>query len=67
MTEEYYILNTVKPKYYKTAYPYNLVDPEKIIFTQKKIKILAKSFNSKIKSNQKKGGADSKMEIVFYG
>ncbi len=73
--KEYNILNTVKPKFLRTQYPYNLLDPKKILMTQKKITILAKSF-----ANKKEGGVDksfatkkegdapsSNNPITFYG
>jgi hypothetical protein len=59
--KEYNILNSVKPKFLRTQYPYNLVDPKKIIMTQKKITILAKT------QKEKKGGAEKQTIIYFYG
>ncbi len=60
--KDYNILNTVKPKFLRTQYPYNLVDPKKILLTQKKITILAKSFS---KTDGIKGGKEHL--ITFYG
>lgn len=60
--KEYNILNSVKPKFLRTQYPYNLVDPKKIIMTQKKITILAKS-----QKKEKKGGDERTTPIYFYG
>jgi len=59
--EEYSVLNAIKPTFSKTKYPYNLIDPAKIIFTQKKVEIMAKELSS-----QKKGGYECP-PIVFYG
>lgn len=61
--DEYNILNSVKPKYFKTTYPYSLVDPEKITFTQKKIKLLVKSTTA---DGKKTGGKEVNV-VVFYG
>lgn len=60
--KEYNILNSVKPKFLRTQYPYNLVDPKKIIMTQKKITILAKA-----QKKEKKGGDERTPPIYFYG
>jgi hypothetical protein len=49
--EEYNILNSIKPRHFKTDYPYNLVDPAKILFTRNKIKLL-------VKQTDKKGGKE---------
>ena len=62
--EEYNILNTIKPKFLRSKFPYNWISPEKIILTQKKITILAKEFKSN-KSN--KFGGNIKHSITFYG
>lgn len=72
--EEYNILNTIKPKFLRTRYPYNLVSPEKIILTQKKITIMAKELSSNSKSNSKesnsnkgKFGGSISQPVTFYG
>jgi hypothetical protein len=63
--DEYNILNSIKPKFLKTKYPYNLVSPEKILLTQKKITIMAKELSNQKKTNNKTGG-DIKQQITFY-
>ena len=45
--DSYNILNTIKPKFLITKFPYNLVDPAKIIFTRKKISIIVKKGGGK--------------------
>lgn len=75
--EVYKILNSIKPRYFKTTYPYNLVDPEKIAFTKKKVKILAKEINEKPPKKTKDnapattptvdGGNQYMHAIKFYG
>jgi hypothetical protein len=68
--EEYNILNTIKPKFLRTKYPYNLVSPEKIMLTQKKITIMAKELSpNQSKSNPNKGkfGGSIHPQITFYG
>ena len=57
--EAYNILNTIKPNYMTTKFPYNLVNPAKVIFTRKKISIMVKKL--------KKGGGENKPTIIFYG
>lgn len=61
--EYYNILNAVKPANQRSKYPYSVVDKDKIIFTQKKITIVAKELKSADRG--KSGGAVSK--IRFYG
>lgn len=67
--EEYNILNTIKPKFLRTKYPYNLVSPEKITLTQKKITIMAKELSSNNNPNSNKGklGGSDVVQITFYG
>ncbi len=73
--EEYNILNTVKPAFLRTKFPYNLVDPEKIVLTQKKITILVKELNSTMDATKqdptakkaKHGGGFIVHGITFYG
>lgn len=59
---EYELLNAVKPKILKSQYPYNLVDKTKIVFTQKKITIMAKELKAKTGGNEMPVG-----RIFFYG
>lgn len=67
--EEYNILNSVKPGFLKPKYPFNLVDPKKIMLTQKKITILAKSLELKTNTmnSHKKVGGHNGRHITFYG
>ncbi len=68
--EEYNILNAIKPKFLRTKYPYNFVNPEKIILTQKKITIMAKELSSKqsnSNSDKSKLGGSTPSQITFYG
>ncbi len=62
--EAYNILNTVKPNFLVSKYPYSLVNPAKIILTKKKISIIVKQLKQSSK-NEVKGGSDN--PIVFYG
>jgi hypothetical protein len=64
--DEYEILNAVKPLYLRTQYPYNLVSNNQIVFTQKKITIMAKNTNTTTPV-KKKGGYDANHQIIFYG
>lgn len=62
----YKILNTIVPKYTQTEFPYSEITPDKIIFTKKKIEIIAKKVNDfKNKSIIKGGNRISK--ITIYG
>ena len=60
--EAYNILNTVKPKFLVSKFPYNIVDPAKIIFTRKKITIIVKQ----LKNNKKGGDGESYPLTLFY-
>jgi hypothetical protein len=54
--EAYNILNTIKPNFLVSKFPYNLVNPAKIILTKKKISIIVKQL--KLSHKQKaEGGA----------
>ena len=55
----YVLLNTIKPKYYQTEYPYNSYN---ITFTKKIIDILVKT--QKEKSSKKTGA--SELSICIY-
>jgi hypothetical protein len=60
--EAYNILNTIKPKFLISKFPYNLVNPEKIILTRKKISIMVKRLK------QVEGGrVKEDLRIVLYG
>jgi hypothetical protein len=45
--EGYKILNTLIPEYYKTKYPYDTLTSDKVVFTKKKIEIIAKEMSNK--------------------
>lgn len=62
MSEEYNILNSVKPEYFKTKFPYNLVDPSKILFTANKIKMIVSNLDSK--NTERTGGHSA--STTFY-
>lgn len=65
--DAYNLLNNVKPGFLRPQYPYNLVDPAKIILTQKKITIIAKQLKSKDKKlKSKKGGEVESIQITIY-
>ena len=60
--EAYNILNTIKPKFLISKFPYNLVNSEKIILTRKKISIMVKRLK------QVEGGrVKEDLRIVLYG
>jgi len=69
----YKLLNSVKPVYFQTKFPYNLVTKDKILVTDKKIKIMVKSTHNTNKSGTKSGGGDNRhsahyaQPIIFYG
>lgn len=63
--DEYNILNSIKPAYFRSKFPYNIVDPNKIKFTMKKIEIWAKEEDKN--NTQKKGGVEIYSPIIFYG
>lgn len=62
--DEYNILNTIKPAYFRSKFPYNIVNPEKIKFTMNKIIIWV----AEDKKNYKGGAVkDETIPIRFYG
>ncbi len=64
--EEYNILNSIKPAYFRSRFPYNIIDPKKIKFTMNKIEIWAKE-EDKSNPHAKTGGSVKPIPIKFYG
>jgi hypothetical protein len=67
--EGYHILNSIKPAYFQTKFPYDKITANKVIFTKRKIEIMVKeyeSFKKDKESKKAKSGGGSKM-IIFYG
>jgi hypothetical protein len=58
LIEGYKILNSIKPFYFQTKYPFNNLSVQKVIFTENKIDILAKDYEKFI--NNKKSKDESK-------
>jgi hypothetical protein len=58
----YNILNTIKPKFYQTKFPYNLYDEKKLTFTENVIEIIVKN-KEKINSSKSKKGGDQYIYI----
>ncbi len=54
LIEGYRILNSIKPFYFQTKYPFNAMSPQKIIFTENKIEILAKDYEKFIMDKKSK-------------
>ena len=66
--DEYNILNTIKPAYFRSKFPYNIVNPEKIKFTMNKIVIWAKEDNKKHMGGvQKDPPVLNAQPIEYYG
>lgn len=62
--ENYNILVSIVPSYFRTQFPYSTVDSEKILLTKRKIKLLVKSD----KPDKTLGGKTVKPAITFiYG
>lgn len=61
--EDYKILNSIKPLYFQTKFPFNKLTPEKIQVTKEKVKIIAKQYKS---SKDITGGGTKHNPIVFY-
>lgn len=66
--EMYNILNTIKPNYAKTKFPYNYWTPEKIFETQKIVKMISskdkKFLISTTRAKKKRGGMTNLIYIV---
>lgn len=66
--EIYNILNTIKPDYMKTKFPYNYWSTEKIFETQKIVKMISskdkKLLISVTSAKKKKGGMTSLIYII---
>jgi len=65
----YHILNSIKPVYFQTKFPYDKITPSKIVFTKRKIEIMSKEYekfkkSKKTKSNKEHIGGYNK--IVIY-
>lgn len=56
----YMILNTIKPKYYQTEYPYTNAN---FTFTKNVISILVKELEANAKSKGKSGGTSDAITI----
>lgn len=56
----YKTLNTIKPSYFQTNFPFNLGSSNKIVVDTKKMKIIAVKLKSKITGGKKAS------EIIFY-
>lgn len=61
--EEYKILNSIKPLYFQTKFPYNTLTPEKIQITKEKVQIIAKQFKN---SKKITGGNNTQPITVYY-
>ncbi len=64
----YNTLNSVKPSYFQTSFPFNAMSPNKIKLVTGKIKLLVK--NMSIKHTEKSGGGTGdppREPIVMYG
>ena len=66
----YNILETVKPPYFQTKFPYDVLTPNKILLTKNKITIIAKNFDAFIKTapwkKKKNGGSENSLPILIY-
>ena len=67
--EEYNILNSIKPSFLRTKYPYNFVNPEKIVIMQKKIPIMVKELKAKVAAvdaDEEKTGGSYRVLVHYY-
>ena len=60
LVEGYNILNSLKPSYFQTNYPFDNLTPEKIIFTKNKISIMAKEYEKFLESKKFKNNANDR-------
>jgi hypothetical protein len=58
--EGYHILNSIKPTYFQTKFPYDKITANKIIFTKRKIEILAAEYESFKNNRDGKNGKNNK-------
>jgi energy-converting hydrogenase Eha subunit F len=66
--DEYNILNTVKPAYFRSKFPYNIVSPAKIKFTMNKINIwVADDKKKHVGGNVERSSDGITPQITFYG
>lgn len=56
----YMILNTIKPKYYQTEYPYTNAN---FTFTKNVISILVKELETRVNPKGKSGGNDNPITV----
>jgi energy-converting hydrogenase Eha subunit F len=66
--DEYNILNSIKPVYFRSKFPYNIVSPAKIKFTMNKISIwVADDTKKHVGGDVKHSSGGSITPIIFYG
>ncbi len=61
--DSYRILNSIKPLYFQTKFPYDKITPSKIVFTKRKIEIMSKEYE-KFKKSKKKVHKNTETEYV---